>query len=104
MAKEIFQTNDCVRLVNISNTRDGEIRETSKGMVIKTTEEILTVLFTNGMVCTYKNKENNLQHLDPPESLAVVQRIIKVLEKKKQLNQKIEEQKHKVNELLTDIL
>lgn len=64
-------------------------------MVIKVSDQLATILFTDGDVCKYE--KSRLRLLSASESLTIGERILKVLENMENLDKKIEEQKAKIN-------
>jgi len=95
-----LQVNDCVSI----SVRDyGWGSDTYEGMIIKMGKEI-TVLFTDGDVCSYSLSDNKLSHLNARRSFIVTEKIIEVLERMEKQNTKLEEQKAKINACLGQLL
>ena len=72
-------------------------------MILKVSNKI-TVLFTDGDICQYDAGSNKLRLLRPGESLAVGEKILKVLKRMEEQNNKINEQKAKINASLGKLL
>ncbi|MEI6426212.1 MAG: hypothetical protein WCO66_02550 [Candidatus Absconditabacteria bacterium] len=96
-----LHVNDCVS-VSVSDYGGGS--SSYEGMIIKASEQLVVVLFTDGDVCKYNTASNNLRLLSPRESLVVSETILKVLENMEALDNKIEAQKAKVNGALSRLL
>ena len=97
-----LHVNDCVSL----SIKDGRWdTNTYKGMIINVSNQLITVLFTDGDIHNYSHWNNKLIRLtNVHESLAVGEKIIKILTKVENQNTKIEEQKSKINASLSKLL
>ena len=73
-------------------------------MIIDTKGQKITVLFTDGNICSYYKEENSLRLLKPCDAFAVTDKIIKVLEHMDEQNTKLEQQKAKIKAHLGELL
>ena len=69
-------------------------------MILKVSNQIATVLFTDGDVGNYNVKSDKISLLSPGESLTVGEKILKVLKRMEEQNNKINAQKKTINALL----
>jgi len=100
-----FRINDCVCHSGIVTDYGwGSERFEYKGIIIDMSDQLISVLFTDGDVRNFKRSENKLRLLDIKESLAVGEKILKILTKIDNQNIKIEEQKLKINDSICTIL
>jgi len=96
-----LRVNDCV---SVSVSDYGGWSSTYEGMIIDIGDKLITVLFTDGDICSYGRSANKLSLLRARDSLAVGDKILQVLEKIENQNIKLEEQKAKINASLSRIL
>ncbi len=100
-----FRINDCVCHSGIVTDYGGcDERFEYKGMIIDISDQLISVLFTDGKVRKFRPSENKIRLLNIKESLAVGKKILEILTEIEEQNTKIEQQKLKINNNISTML